>query len=715
MLKSAILGGANAVYLGLSKFNARNSLDYISEENFTDIISYAHIRNVLVYVTFNTIIKEREFSEATKLIDFIIQNGADAIILQDFGIFNYIKNAYPTFPIHISTQVGICNLNGVKLMEQLGAKRVVLARETPFSEIKRIKENTNIEIEYFVQGALCVSYSGNCYFSSIVDGNSGNRGNCKQPCRKKMRLKGDFGTFDGYNLSTYDTCLLTQINQLAEIGVDSLKIEGRLRSPEYVYSACQCYNKAINKVDYSVSLENLKTAYNRGNYSSAYFQGRKSKVIYNKVQGNIGRDIGVVTKKIDNKFLVKSDYIPNKKDGFKILRNEIEVCGAIINKNCNISANHFEIVGKDIRVGDIVRLTYSDKLNNEAISNELKVPVDIKYYISNKSIIITCKLYNKEYSFSSFQTPEIAQNQPLDELSFQSQFNKFNDSPFYINEISGKVEDGLFYPKSIINNIRREFINKIINAYLDDTYNKHLKSECVALANKEHFIENIVILNKVYNNDKLKKFTFVYRPYDYKTLEDCNFTNYYLYIPNYYSANDEKVLLSLLKEKQFKGVYCDGYSAIKLAIDNNLPYIMGVNCNITNYASLQLFNCSGFVNSKELNLQETLTGGVTLCKGDYTIMTLVHCPLVNGNICNCDNCKYSPFKYIDDGKREFNIKRNKIDGCLFSLLNNAKINCNGINKKLYDFSFLSNDEIDKILNDDNSIIYNKGHLYRGIS
>ncbi|MBR2159943.1 MAG: U32 family peptidase, partial [Clostridia bacterium] len=178
MLKAAVAGGADAVYLGLDRFNARRKADNFTEDNFGEVISYCHLRGVKVYVAFNTLVKDGEFSDAKNYVDFIVNSNADGIILQDMGILYYVHSVYPDFPIHVSTQAGISTVEGARFMKNLGASRVVLARETSLEVVKQIHQCVDIEIEYFVQGALCVCYSGNCYMSSIIDGNSGNRGLC---------------------------------------------------------------------------------------------------------------------------------------------------------------------------------------------------------------------------------------------------------------------------------------------------------------------------------------------------------------------------------------------------------------------------------------------------------------------------------------------------------------------------------------------------------
>lgn len=233
-LKVAVTNGADAVYLGMGKFNAR-----MKAENFgttlEEAVNYCHLFGVKVYVTLNTLVRDEEVSEWMAQVDEIVRVGVDAVIIQDFGMANLLRETYPDLELHASTQMGIHNVEGAKFLEGLGFKRVVLARETTLEDIKTIRRETTLDIEYFVQGALCVAFSGNCYLSHYQGDGSGNRGECKQLCRlpyfaenKGKKMGG------GYFLSPADLCLIRNLKMLAEAGVTSFKIEGRLRRPGYV-------------------------------------------------------------------------------------------------------------------------------------------------------------------------------------------------------------------------------------------------------------------------------------------------------------------------------------------------------------------------------------------------------------------------------------------------------------------------------------------------
>ena len=269
-LKSAIYAGADAVYLGLDLFNARIKADNFTKDNIRQYVEYCHLFGVKVYVTFNTSIKNSEMQIFEQYVDIAAKANVDAFIVTDLGTLNIFKKY--DIPLHGSTQIGVHNLAGAKVLEDLGFTRVVLARETLLEDIVKIKKNTRLEIEYFVHGALCVCFSGGCLMSSMMSGDSGNRGRCNQPCR--LKYSSSFSDEEKYLLSPKDQCLIDKIEELYRAGVDSLKIEGRLKQPHYVGNVVGEYRKVVDgilqgkKVDIDYSI--LKRAYNRGNFTQGY-------------------------------------------------------------------------------------------------------------------------------------------------------------------------------------------------------------------------------------------------------------------------------------------------------------------------------------------------------------------------------------------------------------------------------------------------------------
>lgn len=258
-LKSAIASDTDAVYLGLSAFNARIKAENFTTENIKDTVDYCHLFGVKVYVTINIAVKESEKEELKKIIVACGQANVDAFIITDMLALDLAKEFAPKVRLHASTQFGVCNAEGAKFAESLGFSRVVLSREATIEEIKKIKAETNLEIEYFVHGALCVAFSGKCLMSSFINGGSGNRGRCLQPCRLFYTEK-TTGK-QGYLLSTSDLCLAENLKELYNAGISSFKIEGRLRRPEYVFKTVSTYKKIVKNGKFSATYEHKEFSY----------------------------------------------------------------------------------------------------------------------------------------------------------------------------------------------------------------------------------------------------------------------------------------------------------------------------------------------------------------------------------------------------------------------------------------------------------------------
>ncbi len=271
---AAVQSGADAVYLGYGDFNARRNAKNFSPEEFAAAVSYCHLRGVKVYLTLNTLLTDRELPAAAELVSQAGCLGVDAVLVQDLGILRLIKQVSPDLPIHASTQMTIHNLDGAKLCADLGMSRVVLARELSRDQIAYICRNSPIETEVFVHGAMCMCYSGQCFFSSVIGGRSGNRGLCAQPCRLKY---GWSGRADGYPLSLKDMSLASHLRELKAMGVDCLKIEGRMKRPEYVSVVTMIYAKALRegRDPTDEEMEQLRSAFSRQGFTDGFYMDQK--------------------------------------------------------------------------------------------------------------------------------------------------------------------------------------------------------------------------------------------------------------------------------------------------------------------------------------------------------------------------------------------------------------------------------------------------------
>ncbi len=272
---AAVQNGADAVYLGLNEFNARRGAQNFSDEEFRKAVRYCRIRGCKIYVTLNTLVNDREFALAVEAAGKVSEAGADAVLVQDLGLAAAIRQAFPDMPVHASTQMSIHNLAGVEAAAQMGITRAVLARELSLEQIAFISKHASIETEVFVHGALCFCHSGQCYMSSLIGRRSGNRGMCAQPCRMQYSLG---GRMDDYPLSLKDSCLVDRLKEIEEAGVACVKIEGRMKRPEYTGIVTGIYAKAIKekRQPSADEMHALETAFSRSGFTQGYFNGDKT-------------------------------------------------------------------------------------------------------------------------------------------------------------------------------------------------------------------------------------------------------------------------------------------------------------------------------------------------------------------------------------------------------------------------------------------------------
>ena len=417
-LKQAINNGADAVYLGSNVFSARAFANNFNDEEIVEAISYAHLRNVKVYVTINTLLNEYEIDKAYSLAKYLYENNVDALLIQDLGLFYRLRKDFPDFELHASTQMHIHNLAGVKVAKKLGFKRVVLARESSLDLISQCTKE-DIEIECFVHGAICVSYSGQCLMSSVIKNRSANKGMCAQMCRLKYKLyekNKEIKTDSEYLLSPKDMCLLEDIPNLIEAGVSSLKIEGRMKSPAYVGYVTKCYREAIdayyNKQEYKLSdqiINNLKLLYNRG-FTNTYLLNDNKNLFNNLRPNHIGIEIGSVIKVENNSAYIKLIKEVNQFDGIRIISkvdsgqilNYLKVKQKLVSKAYPNEIIEINITEK-VKVGDKVVKTLDYELENNILKTKDKlIPIYLKVIIKpEEKISISCDISNTHFDYVS--------------------------------------------------------------------------------------------------------------------------------------------------------------------------------------------------------------------------------------------------------------------------------------------------------------------------
>lgn len=469
---AAVENGANAVYMGGKLFNARANATNFDIEELRKIVEYAHLRNVKIHITMNTLLDDNELKEALEFAYELYKIGVDALIIQDLGLASIIHKYIPDFQIHASTQLSTHTLEGVQELAKLGFSRVVLARELSIEEIKYICENTSTEIEIFAHGALCVSYSGQCLMSSMIGDRSGNRGKCAQPCRLPYKLiKNDKEVSLGYLLSPKDLSSIEILKDLPNVA--SLKIEGRMKSPEYVATVISTYRKYLDKIiddkDASVSdddKKDLMQIFNRGGFSKGYLNGKTGKdmMCYEKPK-NWGTYVGKVTA-YDGKRYIELDDISKIQigDGIEVWNNDNNSPSTIVSE---IVKNKIGRIHGNIHIGDKVYKTLDKNLNARARETfsrgfVIHTPVDVEVSILSGQNV---KVKINEFTFESDVIPEKSEKQPLTSEKIITQFSKLGNTAFEIKNINIKLDNDLFLPVSVQNEIRR-------NAF--EAYEKHL-------------------------------------------------------------------------------------------------------------------------------------------------------------------------------------------------------------------------------------------------
>lgn len=473
---AAVENGADAIYLGGKLFNARANASNFDISELAEIVKYAHLRNVKIYVTMNTLLSDRELKDALDFAYDIYEIGIDGVIVQDLGLAKVLHEYVPNLPLHASTQMTIYNLNGVKELEKLGFTRVVLARELSLEEIKYICDNTSVEIEVFVHGALCVSYSGQCLMSSMIGDRSGNRGKCAQPCRLPYKLfEEDKELSSGYLLSPKDLSTIELLKELPNI--KSLKIEGRMKSPEYVATVVKTYRKyldiALSSSNFNVQKEdkeNLKQIFNRGGFTTAYLKNKQGKdmMCYEKPK-NWGIYIGKVIAYDGKKYITLNDTSNiHIGDGIEIWNNSLESPSTIVSE---IVGNKIGRISGNIKPGNLVYKTLDKQLNKEAkesYSRGFKKHSNINLEIKiNTTSPISIKV--NDYVYISEITPEIATTSAITKETIINQFSKTGNTPFNVANIDVELSENMFLPISIINKLRRDALDAYQNYILKDT------------------------------------------------------------------------------------------------------------------------------------------------------------------------------------------------------------------------------------------------------
>jgi putative protease len=483
-LIAAVENGADAVYFGGKAFSARQYASNFTREELEWAIDYAHIRGVKAYVTVNTLIKDSELEKASEYLQFLCNAGADAVIVQDSGILSLLREQFPELPVHASTQMTIHNVEGLKFLEEMKVKRVILARELSLDEIKRIKSETSVEIETFIHGAQCFSYSGQCLLSSMIGGRSGNRGYCAQPCRKKYRL----GDAEGYLLSPRDLNMSEHIPALIEAGIDSFKIEGRMKRHEYVAGVVRIYRKLIGR--YFESPENFRVTdeekhtllqlFNRG-FTTGYFFGNPgSELMSVKYPHNIGTELGTVAGYDNRKQLLSLSLKEPLRTGDGIGTGGGE---GIVVKRMYVNNQRVSAAGPgmvkipfDIAVdkGSAVFKTHDSRLMASLETKSIrKIPVKMSVKAKIGEPVELCINDGEIEATVHGGIVSRAESKPMSKDSIEAQLKRLGNTVFEARKISFNLDENIFIPVSELNELRRRAVEE-----LEDERTKKWKRRC---------------------------------------------------------------------------------------------------------------------------------------------------------------------------------------------------------------------------------------------
>ena len=665
-LISAVQNGADAVYIGGKKFGARafaNNFDY---NELIEAIKYCHLYGVKIYVTVNTICYEEEVEDALEFIEFLYTNHVDALIMQDLGLISIVREKFPNLEIHGSTQMHNHNDAGLTYLKELGIKRVVLDREMSLKEINDL--NTDIEKEVFIHGALCVSYSGCCLFSAMHGGRSGNRGECVGACRLPYKLfenGKEIITSGKYLLSTKSLCTINNIDKLIDSGISSFKIEGRMKSKEYVGYITRLYREKIDeyylKNNYIVDekeIENIKKLYNRELSNGYLFDNYGNGIINIKTSNHIGILLGYVNKIDNKKIYIKLVNDIYQEDGIRFDDEK----GMIVNKLYNekgLLVNHLNkgdiliLDNKiDLKNAKIVRKTIDSKLCEEINKyKERKIPISINFeaIIDKPLNIIVNDGINTVSLLGS--TVEKANNSPTSLERVKEQLEKLGNTVFYSIDTKIEMDDNVFIPIKEINELRREALDNLKEKReYYSTYEPVINNynNIIPIKENDHLTISVLVRNENQLNYALiNKLDYIYTD-NYELYKKYKRESVYYRTPrvskNIKNIKDDNLLIT-----ELGGVY-------KYSKDNNintdyfLNVVNGYNINYLKNSGVKRVTLSPEVSLESIKLLKDKSNVDLYIYGRVELMITKYCPmnmLINKDEKNCSLCMNNNYSLKD--------------------------------------------------------------------
>ena len=697
----AIESGADAIYMGLNKFNARMKAENVGLENLAEVVRHAHMKDVCVYVTVNTLLSDSEIPQMVDMVGKCLEAGVDAFIVQDYGVIGVLRAVYPNIVLHGSTQLGVHNVRGARVAKALGLSRVVLSRECDYFDIREIAENVDIELEVFVQGALCVCFSGNCYMSSLKHNASGNRGLCKQLCRLPYSLiqNPNEKAKPNYALSPRDNCMLDYLDELINLGVCSFKIEGRLRRDGYVAVATRVYRECIDDIlaGRTPNIESgkveLKKVFSRGEFVPAYFRG--SNIISTQYNNHMGQEIGTV-KSVSRfkdlfKIIIQTDVELHANDGLKFVFGD---------RQESIGVGNVEKQGKDTMIFSKTQVSSGAKVFRlvdaefEALkidkSRYRKVDFSIGLFVGNKALLRAVSSgHSVEVSGNIVQE---AKSRPITVENIQAQLSKVGKDYWEIGEINVDMVEDVFLPMSEINELRRQALaqleEKILSSFVSDISPQAMPSKGEAepsltrlcIVDIRHNLKDvadydgIILSPSEYSLEVVEKFYQKFAKTHKKLLVN---------LPIIAMAQDLKKIdkvVDYCKEKKM-AVVCNNIYGLNY-IESGVEVWAGSNMNIVNGYAVRTLNDLGvteIIGSVE-NWTTRVAGTYKLNSGKRVLMTLATCPHKTlGVSCEDGTCPHKSDMILKDNASTYALRRIKVVRCYFELVDTYSTGRGGSN------------------------------------
>lgn len=761
-LIAAIHGGCDAVYIGGQKFGARAFANNLGQEEMIQAIEYAHLHHKKIYLTINTLVKESEFSQ---LYDYLLPfylHGLDAVIVQDFGVLSYVSRNFPGIEIHASTQMTLTMAQGANQLKEYGVTRLVTSRELQFDEIKEIRKNTDLEIETFVHGALCYSFSGQCLMSSMIGGRSGNRGRCAQPCRMQYTMEEiDGKTYKGkqeFLLSPKDMCTIYDIPELVESGIDSFKIEGRMKRPEYAALTAHLYRKYVDLYQemgaqaYKSYMEKhpevleddmkkLMDLYNRGGFSKGYFEEHNGKRLMSMNRPNhSGVLVGTVKTVMKNRAAITLTDTIFAQDVLEIRSDKGEAVydftvKSQVEKGTPYEANFKQ--GSKVQPGQKVYRTKNQSLlssiQDEIIAKDNREPVQAYFFGKAGEPVVLTLTYGDISISETGEVAETAQNQPIGNDKIRKQLDKTKETPFYLESIQIDSAEDWFMPLGKLNELRRGAFEKLEEAYNKSFIRKEAERTELEAVQKPQRKDALQVTVSVSTQEQLKvalgkpEVSSIYLSFSMLELNpgilDSEILQtekkIYIVLPTIFRKDtydayqkDSHPVMRAMEHENVSGFVIRNLEEVEYLAAANCKkeQILDYNMYIMNNEAKRFWKnrgIHGLTASMELNSQELKELDIT----DFTMIVYGYAPLMTSAQCvvkNTAGCNHKTgyFRFTDKSGNSF-YGRN-FCSCCYNVIYNGKplhllehvkdIDKMGVKDIRLDFTMESSEEMKQILN-----------------